>query len=163
MSSVFRVLDTFLITSTDPERDLLAVHFQGDDLMFCGGADFLDAGDARRVLNQEDIVREVNRLVDAPIFIYRLSDVPSARGQARREFFAEDWLYCGTHTVVSRSGDLFADGPGAKSLGYGATGTVFDHAGNPHDYEESQNLLVAPDGVFGFINEEIWVRRTGES
>ena len=102
-------------------------------------------------------------VIDAPIFIYRLSEVPPTRGQARRRFFAEDWLYSGTHTVVSRSGDLFADGLGAKSLGYGARGIVFDHAGNPHDYEESQNLLVAPDGVFGFINEEIWVRETGES
>ncbi len=125
MSSVFRVLDVLLITSTDPDRDLLAVHFQGDDFLYCGSANLFEFADAQRNNNRVDILREDTRLVDAPIFIYKLSDLPPVPGAARRSFLAEKWLYKGIHTVIGHDGSFFTTGPGAKSLGYSATGVVF--------------------------------------
>lgn len=163
VSSVLRVLDVFVITSTDPDRDLLAVHFQGDDYLFCGDADFFQLADSHWESGQEGNFPEANQLVDAPIFIYRSSDFPHAPGQDRRRFLAEDWLYRGIHTVMSHNVGDFGARSGAQSLSYAATGVVFDQAGNRYTYSENQNLLVSPDGIFGFIDETIHVHRTDDN
>lgn len=163
MSSVLRVLDVVLITSTDPERDLLAVHFQGDDFLFCGGAGFFELAETQPDNGQDGHVQGTNQLINAPIFIYRSSDLPCAPGQERRRFLADDWLYKGIHTVMGQRDGSSAPGSGVNSLGYHATGVVFDQAGNRYTYSETQNLLVSPDGIFGFISETIHVHRTDDN
>ena len=163
-SGIVRFNGVAFTFSTAPALDLIAAHFQGDDMSLfgcSGGSDPLEA-DVQWVNNQEDIVREITKLVDAPIVIARLSESPFPFTPGFCEFWQEDWIYQGTHTLKSHDNDLFNGGPGANSFGWSGQGTVYDPAGTRYRYTEQQLAVLSPDDqTFRFLTEIIRVHRTG--
>lgn len=161
MSGVFRGQDVIFVFTTDPGRDVLAAHFQADDIFFCGGGSDFELSDFQVVNNQEDVLRTIDELRDAPIFLYQLSAFPGFGDEGCR-FFAEDWLFQGTHTIRNHDNDLGVAGRGANAFGWSGQGPVYDPGGASHQYSEQQVGLILPDGTFfGFINENIRVTKKG--
>ena len=158
MSGVFRFEDVFVTFTTDPNRDVLAAHFQADDAFFCGGGSFFEFSDLQIVNNQDDVFRAVSQLVNAPLFLYELSTFPPPGDPDECRAFAEDWLYQGTHSMVVRDNDLSLGGKGANSFAWQGHGTVYDPSGASHQYSETQTALIGPNfSFFVFINENIRV------
>ena len=160
-SGVFRFQNVEFVATTDLNRDYYAIHFQADDWSVCGGASDPLASDVQWVTNMEDVVRAITQLVDAPLFIYRLSDLFDPDLDLC-SWLEEDWLYQGTHTVKSHDNDFFNSGPGANSWGWSGQGRVYDQAGTKCQYHEHQNAVVSPDDqILSWKNEDIWVNCAG--
>lgn len=160
-SGVVRIEGTTVVFSTDPARDILALHAQGDDLMFCGGSSGAPIAEIQLVENQETFIRRLAQLKDAPIFLYRLSD-PEPDDCT---FFNENWLYKGTHSLVATDNnfDAFLNETGANAFGWKANGTVYDPEGTRCKYHEHQNAVWSPDRTwFSWINEDITVNCRGQ-
>lgn len=160
-SGVFRFESVVFVASTDPDRDLLAFHFQADDWIGCGGSSGFEESDVQWVTNPQEAHEAVKSLAqsgETPVFIYWLSDPEPDFCK----FLAENWLYKGTHSVLVHDNDLFVSGPGANSFGWSAHGTVYDPSGTRCKYSENQNALISPDGEFlGWKNENIRVACQG--
>lgn len=159
-SGVIRIEGTTVVFSSDPARDILALHAQGDDLSICGGSSGAPVAEIQLVENQETFIRRLAQLKDAPIFLYRLSD-PEPDDCI---FFNENWLYKGTHSLVATDNnfDAFLNETGANAFGWRANGTVYDPDGNRCKYHEHQNAVWSPDRlVFTWLNEDITVNCQG--
>ncbi len=159
-SGVFRFQGIEFVGTTDPFRDLIAFHFQADDFIGCGGGSFFEFSDVQWINNVDDIVRVMSQLIDAPIFIYVLSDwdavIPGGL-PVICPFLVQEWLYQGTHTLVGTDSDRNNSSPGARMLTWNGRGDVYDPSGAQFRYQEHQNGFVFPDGSFRFLNEDIRV------
>jgi len=155
-SNIFRVQGIPFTFSWDPDRDVLAAHFQADNAPFCGGEPFA-LWDLQAVNNQDDVYRTLWQLRDAPIFIYRFSDPEPDFCK----LLLENWLYQGTHSMSFTDNDFFDAAPGAESFNLMGHGTVFDRDGKRYHYTEHQNGLIAPDGTYRVINEDILITTQG--
>lgn len=159
-SGVFRFQDVFVVITTDPDRDVFAVHAQADDLFLCGGDSDFELSDIQFVENQETFIRMLLKLEDAPIFLYRNSDPEPDLCK----FLNENWLYNGTHSLVQTDNNLdaFLNDRGANSFGWAARGTVYDKEGNRCKYHEHQNAVWSPDrSSLEWKNEDITVNCQG--
>lgn len=159
-SGVYRFQDVFVVVTTDPARDVFAVHAQADDLSLCGGDSGFELSDIQFVENQETVIRMLLKLDDAPIFLYRLSD----QEPDFCRFLTENWVYQGTHSLVQTDNNLdaFLNNTGANSFGWSARGTVYDRDGNRCRYHEHQNAVWSPDrSFFEWKNEDITVNCQG--
>ena len=127
--------DCWWCGSTDPVEDLLATHYQGDDIFFCGGGSDFIAWETQLVENKSGEFYK-NQAYDEPIFIYDRTDFFAActSQEACCTFRAENWLYKGTHDMVA------VDNWQAHRFSMQMTGhgTVYDHLGNEYQYRERQ-------------------------
>jgi hypothetical protein len=158
-SGVFRGQDGFVTFTNDPTRDWLGVHFQADNsAVFCGGTEGFELSDFNAVNNQDDIIRIISQLRDAPLFLYRTSEFPGFGDPVELcRWFSEDWLYQGIHDLVYRDNDFTNAGPGANAFAFLGHGTVYDPSGGRHQYNEQQAALILPDGTFDWKLENIRV------
>lgn len=160
-SGVVRFEDVTLVFTSDPQRDLIATHYQSDDWTLCGGANGFETAEIQWVTNPRGVfeaIRQLFKIDDAPVLIYRTSEQPGwGDFAAQCAFLADGWLYRGTHRAVANDNDLFGTGPGANSFGWRAHGTVFDHDGNECRYTEIQKAVILPDGEERWIREDIEV------
>ncbi len=147
-SGVIRFQDTFGFISWDD--NLLAFHIRADELPACGGSPVDVLADFQIVTNPAEITQGTFHYVDAPIFVYRTSDVLALlllEDPTDEEILAlctiveNDWLYRGTHSLTV----VGAFSP--PVLGWKGHGNVYDPAGDPFRYGEHFTVVFNSRGV----------------
>ena len=139
-SGVIRELleDCWWCGTSSGDGQLLATHFQGDDIFFCGGSSEFYPWDMQLVENKSgQLYKQQAR--DVPLFIYDFPDLIAACNTSEEAcctFRAEEWMYKGTHDMVAV--DNWQDKRWYQQLM--AHGVVYDQAGVQYRYREHQKL-----------------------
>jgi hypothetical protein len=152
-SLVVRFNGGVFLTSVDPEHDLVVRHYNAEDFVSCGGRSPVPPTEAQLVLTPNARVY-VWQTGEIPVYVYRLSEVPpQTASPAFCADLATKWIYRGTHQLLNHDNNLVFDPSRTNAFGWSAHGTVFDRAGNRHQYRES-SLTVADPDPFRIVRED---------
>lgn len=143
------------LTSVDPDRGLVARHYQADDAPFCGGGtpfpdwDFQDVSHPSPLKN---VIKELAKASDIPLLIYPFFD----GSKPFCDFLREDWIYRGTHTLINTDNNFFwfTGTGGTNSFGWMSEAFVWDQDGNRYRYNETQRIIVQGLCCSPFIDPE---------
>ena len=132
----------FWCESSDPAGNLYALHYQVDDIFYCGGGSGFAGWDYQGVNNNSGSLWNQQAKSDEPVFIYDMAALFAAfdGGNGFPEpfctFIAEEWLYAGTHDMIAID-KWMANNTSAYST-FKANGFVYDPDGNRFRYREHQ-------------------------
>jgi hypothetical protein len=147
----------FSNNTTDPERGLLAAHYQADNIGFCGGSEDKPAWDMQRVQKGNGGATLNAQLRDAPVFIYDLGNhvtacTSSPPSESCCIFLADEYLYKGTHDATANDNSWWDTEDQKQNVWqFKFNGIVYDPDGNKYRYREHQKAFYDFDAL-----EEIW-------
>jgi hypothetical protein len=132
----------------DPSgSNLYALHYQADDVNFCGGtSDSNTPWDDQGGVNEGGL-HFLDQTSDQPIFIYDADALFTACATFPEPcctFLATGWLYQGTHDMIAH--DRFQDNSAYSQMK--GNGFVYDPDGNQYRYREHQKVV--------YTSGEVW-------
>jgi hypothetical protein len=132
-SFVVRLDGEPFLTSVDEENDLVVRHYDAGNIDVCGGTSSFPTPEQQFVFTPNGAIMQF-RTGEIPVYIYRLSEVPP--GDPSCEDLETKWLYRGTHQLVARDNNFFAEPTHGNAFGYTGNGTVYDPDGQAYHYHE---------------------------
>ena len=144
-SGVFRFQGLFTLRLDYPDQGLIVRHYAADNSFeVCGGSQTFPSDDEQAVTDLGQANAVIKLLVqekNVPVLIYP----PYLGDKAFCDFLASDWLYKGTGSLRFNDNNFDFDPSRTDAYRWAGQGTVYDHAGKKHQYNEMQKFTIDPD------------------
>lgn len=160
-SHLVRIGEEWVVSTADPAREVFTLYVDPATMAYCGGS-----SDPEHSVqyNELDLVNgRMRNILDQgrqlPVYVYDFFTVEDMAGRTWCQYVAEEWKYRGTVDYTEQFHRNLIENNTAWQ--WNANGIVYDAAGNPYSFHESQHVVRPADGSVTWLKEDIIVTPRG--